>query len=524
MHEAATQIGWLGWFVPVMVIMVIIAIIAAVALVAKRYIRVGPNQAAVIFGRKRMVEETDASGASIKRKVGFRTICGGSTFVWPIFEKVDYLDLTEMTITIRTEKAVTKEGVLLTVQAIANVKIGSDDILLRNAAERLLGKPENEIQEMIKKTLEAHLRSICGTLTVESINSDRQAFSQSVTKEATEDLRKIGVVIDMIPVQHIEDEEGYILSLGRKRTSEVKRDADIGVAEAGRESTIKTTDAHREGEIVRNNNEAKEKEAAKEKEVKVQNYLAETESAKAKAEQAGPLAKAKAEQEVVIQQVKVQEEKTRAQIAVEEQEIEKEKKAQEAKIIVPANAKAQADVKVAEGYKTAETARADGDKYAVIARADAEKHKREQEGLGEAEAIKAKGFAEAEVELKKLLAKAEGLLKIADAYKQFNSAAILLEISKVAPDIIGAFAPVMQSIAAPMGNIDKVVVIDSGGNGDGKSGALNRYANQVPDFLFNLMERAKAMGFDLSGLLSKAGVSADTIKTGSETSSKEKAS
>lgn len=505
-----------GAFVPLMVLLVVIAIIAAIALVAKRYIRVGPNSCAVIFGRKKTIVERDAQGVEIKKKIGFRTVCGGATFIWPIVERVEYMDLTVMNIPVSTMGAITKYGVPLTVEAIANVKIGSDDVSLRNAAERLLGKSEAEIQEIVRKTLEAHLRSICGTLTIEEINSDRQAFSQKVTSEAAEDLKKLGIIIDMLPVQHLKDEVGYLEALGKQRTAEVQRDAQIGVALAQKEATIKSTDAHREGEIQRQDNLAKEAEANKKREVQVQQYTAEIEAATAKAEQAGPLANAEARQMVVIQQVKVEEEKTKAEISVEEQHILREQKAQEAVTVVPAKAKADASVREAEGYRDSEKAKAEGDKYATIARAEAEQKKLEAEGTGEASAIKAKGLAqaevtkqtglaEAEVIKQKGLAEAEALAKKAEAYAKFKEAAIWLELSKQAPGIVKALSEVMGAIAAPMGNIDKLTVVDSGGTGEGK-GALSRFSQTAPLVLFNLVEQAKAAGFDLGALLKKIGV------------------
>lgn len=503
MDIIARAIG--GIFVPIMVLMVVIAIIAAIIMVAKRYIRVGPNSCAVIFGRKRSIVERDALGAEIKKKIGFRTVCGGATFIWPIVEKVEYMDLTVMNIPVSTMGAITKYGVPLTVEAIANVKIGSDDVSLRNASERLLGKSDDEIQEIVRKTLEAHLRSICGTLTIEEINSDRQAFSQKVTSEAAEDLKKLGIIIDMLPVQHLKDEVGYLEALGKQRTAEVQRDAQIGVAVAGKTATIQSTDAHREGEIQRQDNLAKEAEANKKREVFVQEYNAEIASAKAKAEQAGPLADAEARQKVIIQQVKVEEEKTKAEIAVEEQHILREQKEQEAITVVPAKAKADATVREAEGYRDSEKDKAEGDKYATIARAEAEQKKLEAEGTGEASAIKAKGLAEAEVILQKGLAEAEALQKKAEAYAKFKEAAIWLELSKQAPGIVKALSEVMGAISAPMGNIDKLVVVDSGGSGDSK-GSLSRFSQTAPLVLFNLLEQAKAAGFDLAELLKKIGV------------------
>ena len=192
--------------------------------------------------------------------------------------------------------------------------------------------------------------------------------------------------------------------------------------------------------------------------------------------------------------------------------------------MVPAKAQADAQVKEAEGYKVSQTARADGDKYATIARADAEQHKRKAEGEGMASATKATGTAEADVIQKKGLAEADVIEKqglaravsineLAKAYQQFNEAALTLEVIKVMPQVIESLGTVFGSIASPMGNIDKLVVVDSGGNGKDE-GALNRLTKVGPTMLFQFLEQAKAAGIDVSSLLSKVGIKTEDMLDG----------
>jgi len=502
-----------NFFVPAMVFLVVLAIVATIAVLARRYIRVGPNECAVIFGRKRTIFEVDAAGTRIKKAIGFRTVCGGATFILPILEKVEYMDLTEMNIPVSTAGAITKFGVPLTVEAIANVKIGSDEVSLRNAAERLLGKPEPEVQEIVKKTLEAHLRSICGTLTIEEINSDRQAFSQKVTSEAAEDLKKLGLIIDMIPVQHLQDTVGYLEALGRKKTQEVKRDAEIGVAQAQRESTIQSTDAHREGEVRNQSNIAQEKEAAKETNVKVAQYSAEVNAASAKASQAGPLAEATAKQDVVKQQVKVEEVKVQAEIAVEEQHILREQRNQEAVTVVPAKAKADAAIRESEGQKQAAINMADGERSARIARAEAKQKELEAEANGQAAMAKQIGEAQAAATRAKLLAEAEGVQKIAEAYNEFSDKARFLKILELMPPLLEKMGPIMAAVTAPLGNVDRITMIDGGGNGTDGKGSLMRLASFGPRFLDDL---SKTCGVDISGLLKKFGIAVSEPGTSSK--------
>jgi flotillin len=162
----------------------------------------------------------------------------------------------------------------------------------------------------------------------------------------------------------------------------------------------------------------------------------------------------------------------------------------------------------------AEIAKAEGDKAAIIARADAESHKRTVEGTGQAAAAKATGLAEAEIIEKQGLAKAVSVSELAKAYQQFNQAAITLEVLKVLPQTVEALGSVFGSIAAPMGNIDRLVVVDSGGGGENK-GALSRLTQTGPNILFQLLEQAKATGIDITGLLKKVGIeAADISKAG----------
>ena len=225
------------------VIGLVIAGLAALSLFTRNYIKVSPNQAAVISGRTRKLPDGT--------KVGYRLVRGGATLVIPFLEKVEYLDLNVVTVALSTSRAYTVEGVPVSVKAVANIKIKGDDSSLRSASERFLGMSDEEFDTLVFQTLEGHLRAILGTLTVEEINNDRQSFAHKLTTEAAGDLDKMGIGLDALTIQEISDEEGYLDALGKKRTAEVKRDAEIGEAEAKRDSKIKASLALQEGEKVR---------------------------------------------------------------------------------------------------------------------------------------------------------------------------------------------------------------------------------------------------------------------------------
>lgn len=498
---------------PVIAVVVIIAFYALVKGMSAFYIKVPPNMAAFFYGArsgKRALRDVRAVDAGTVLPPGTVVVTGGGRIRKPIIESVKFLDLSEITLTdLKVADMPNIDGVLVTVEAVANIRFRDDAESLLAAGGRFLDKSHTDIERTARETLEANLRGVVGRLTVEEIIQDREAFRQKVLEEAGEDLARLGMQIDVFNPQSITDSMQYIMALGKKRTAEVHRDARIGEAEAQSEAKKKASDAERAAEVVAQENERQMAEARKNADVAKQQYSAEVAAETAKAEQAGPLATAQARQAVVISEVKVEEEEVKARIAVEEQNIRREEKAQEAEVVVPAKAKADSVVRQAEGYKVAEIAKAEGDKAAIIARADAESHKRTVEGTGQAAAAKATGLAEAEIIEKQGLAKAVSVSELAKAYQQFNQAAITLEVLKVLPQTVEALGSVFGSIAAPMGNIDRLVVVDSGGS-DNK-GALSRLTQTGPNLLFQLLEQAKAAGIDITGLLKKVGIEATDI-------------
>ena len=523
--------------IPIIVIAVVVAVVVclliAMMLLSKNYIKVSPNQAAVISGRRRKLSDGST--------VGYRQVRGGATLVIPFLEKVEYLDLNVITVPLATSRAYTSQGVPVSVKAVANVKIKGDDESLRAAAERFLGMPQDKFHGLIFQTLEGHLRAILGTLTVEEINNDRQSFAQKLTSEAAGDLEKMGIGLDALTIQEISDDEGYLDALGKRRTAEVKRDAEIGQAEANRDSKIKASLALQEGEKVRLSTEALIAQSNRETEIQKAQVAAEIQKERAKANQAGPLAEAKAQQEVVAEEVRIERIRTQEQIAVQEQEVLRKEKELEATVVKQAEAERRAAVLRAQGAQESAILEAEGRKQAQIAQAEAEAQKLQKEGQGRASAIEAEGHAEAEkiralglAEAEKLqaqglahakateaqgLAEATAIKEKAAAWREFNDAARLQTILEKLPSIIEASAPVFQAVAEPLGKIDKIVMIDQGGNGNGNgSGGINRFAQTAPTMIFSLLQQLQALGLNVPDVLAQLGVNQDgKLANGSET-------
>ena len=250
---------------------VVFVLIAFVVVYATRVKKVGPNEVLVVSGRQ-------------QEGRGYRIVTGGRSFIWPILERVDYLSLELLTIDVGVKDVYTVEGVPVLVDGVAQVKIGSDEVYITTAAERFLSKSEAEIEHVAHETLAGHLRAILGTLTVEQIYKDRETFGQQVQSVSAEDLSNMGLSIDSFVIKDIQDEEGYLEALGRKRIAEVKRDATIGEAEAERDAAIASAQARQKGETARFEAETKIAESEKDYSVQKAAYDADVNRKRAEAE------------------------------------------------------------------------------------------------------------------------------------------------------------------------------------------------------------------------------------------------
>lgn len=527
-----------GLIVPFAVgVLGLVVIIAIVSLVNRNIIKVAPNMVAILSGRNRMVVDP-ATGE--RRAVGYRVRRGGSALKVPILERVDYISLNVITIPLRIESAYNIEGVPVSVSAVANVKIGGDDYSIGNAIERFLGMTIEQIQEVIFQTLEGHLRSILGTLTVEEMNSDRQAFAQRMADESAVDLARMGIIVDVLTIQQITDPNGYLEALGQKRTAEVKRDAEIGRAEADRDARQRSAAAMRDGATAEARAEAEIAEAQRDSNVKKAQYLAAVQAEEARAAQAGPLADAESQRAVVVALQNVEVARTEASIKVQEMEALRRERELEATVLKNADAEREALIITAEGAKQSAVLQAQGDQQAIVTRAEGQARERELLGSGEAarirqvgqaeadaktagaealrnellaqaEGTRAKLLAEAEGMRAALLAEAEGKRQLADALNAYGPAAIQLLMYQA---FIEELPKVVEAAALPMSQIDKVVLFDSGnGHGsNGGGGTLGRYANQLPVIVTEMAERfAAATGIDLLEMVQEK-VGADQTK------------
>ncbi len=401
---------------PFLVVTAVVILILILAFVASRYKVAGANEAIIVAGsRGAKVHDERGQQISSPGDKGVKVVVGGGTIVMPLLNRVGRLKLTARQINVQLSDAVTSQGIKVQVQGVATFKIGRDVESLRNAAERFLDAKPEQVDSIVKNVLEGSLRSIVGTLTIEELIRDRQKLLQQVQDAAKGDLATSGLQIDAFTIQSFSDESNYIELLGQQSVATVTRDARMAKATTDQEAAV------REAQSQQIKINAARDVSLREAETKTQ-----VAAAQARADQAGPLAQAEATQEVVRKQTEL------AQL-----EADRKEKELLSTIVKPAAADAQAVI-----------ARAEGEKRARIAAAEAD-----------AETTRLEGGAEAQIVLTKGEAEAKALAMRADAYKQFNEAAIIQTVLAALPEIV-------KAAAEPMGHIDSLTVMSADGASD----------------------------------------------------------
>src|SRR6516162_8564190 len=296
---------------------IVIVVIIFMAIWASRYTKVGPNEALVVSGRRHRVVGADGT----VQARGFRIVKGGCTFVIPVIEKGDVLSLELLTIDVQTPEVYTSKGVPVKVDGVAQIKVKGDDISIATAAEQFLSKAVDDIRNIATQTLEGHLRAILGTMTVEDIYQNRDAFASKVQEVAAGDMANMGLGIVSFTIRDIRDNQGYLDALGKPRIAQVKRDAQIAQAEADRDATIRSAQANQEGQTAKFAADTRIAEAQRDYQMRVADYTASVNEKKAAADLAYDLQKYKTGQLVKAEEVQVTIVEKQKQIELQQQEI-----------------------------------------------------------------------------------------------------------------------------------------------------------------------------------------------------------
>jgi flotillin len=471
-----------GFVIPIAVVIGFFVLMVLAAYIASRYKKVGPNQVLIISGRGSSIVDPTTDH---KQRIGFRVVRGGGTVILPVLERVDVLSLEVMTIEVTVNNVYTVQGVPVNVDGVAQIKVAGDDVSIRTAAEQFLSMDRQQIMHVAHETLAGHLRAILGTMTVEEIYKDRDAFAQQVNEHSGVDLAKMGLTIVSFTIKDIHDDEGYLDALGQERIAQVKRDATIGQAEAARDATIRSAHARQEGETAKFQAETRIAESDKEYKVQKASYDAETNRRRAEAELAYTLQQNITNQQVKGEEVQIEVIAKQKQIEVQQQEALRKEKELEATVRRPAEAEQYRIQTLAEAKRFQTQTEAEGEAAALRQVGEGEAGATRAKGLAEAEVIKAKGLAEAEVIKAKGFAEAQAMEKKAEAWQNYNQAPILLDLIQSLPQVAAA-------VAQPLAQTERIVVISSGG-GDGAGAGASRVARDVADIVSQVPATVEAL-------------------------------
>ncbi|EOH61313.1 flotillin family protein [Enterococcus mundtii] len=466
-----------GVFVAI-VLAVLIVLMLLIVFVAK-YQTAKPDEALIISGSYLGSKNVHADESNNKIKI----VRGGGAFVLPVFQRSNRISLLSSKLDVSTPEVYTEQGVPVMCDGTSIIKIGSSVEEIATAAEQFLGKTREELENEAREVLEGHLRSILGSMTVEEIYQNRDKFSQSVQEVASVDLAKMGLIIVSFTIKEVRDKNGYLDSLGKPRIAQVKRDADIAEAEALKETRIKKAEAEKESQAAELQRQTEIAESLKEKELKLAAYKQEQDVARAKADQAYNLESAREQQQVIEQEMQVKVVERQKQIELEEKEIIRREKQYDSEVKKKADADRYAKEQEAQAQKVKEVTEAEAEQFRIEALAQAQANQTRLAGQAEAEATLAKGKAEAEAKQ-----------KIADAFKEYGEAAVLSMVIEMLPQL-------MREAAQPLGNIEKISVVDTG-NSSGEAGGANRVTSYATNLLSTTQETLKeTTGLDIKEII-----------------------
>jgi flotillin len=452
------------WVIVGLSVMVIVFLMSTLA---RLYRKAGPHEALIVYGVG-----------------GTRVVKGHGTIVLPMVQVCRGLSLELMSFDVAPQQDLyTKQGVAVTVEAVAQIKVKSDIESILTAAEQFLTKTPQEREGLIRLVMEGHLRGIIGQLTVEEIVKQPEMVSDRMRSTCAEDMNKMGLEVISFTIKEVRDKNEYITNMGKPDVARIKRDADVATAEADRDTAIRRAVAARESAVAKAQADqetilaetlslAKQAESTRDLEIKRAQYLEVTKRQQAQADKAYDIQTNIMQQQVIAEQVKVQQIEKEQQVKVQEAEINRRSNELIATVLKPAEIERQR----------------------IETLALAEKQRLMSEADGHASAIRAQGEAEAEIIFKKGEAEAKAMNVKAEAYQEYNQAAVIDKLFASMPEIV-------KALASPLANVDKITIVSTG-NGEAAgmnkiTGDITKMAAQVPA-LFETLS-----GMSLADLFSK---------------------
>jgi flotillin len=448
-------------------VLMALTLILLMSMFARLYRKAGPHEALVVYGFR-----------------GTRIIKGRGSVIFPMVENCKLLSLELMSFDVAPQQDLyTKQGVAVTVEAVAQIKVKSDPESIQTASEQFLTKTPQEREGLIRLVLEGHLRGIIGQLTVEEIVKQPEMVGDRMRSTCADDMNKMGLEVISFTIKEVRDKNDYITNMGRPDVARIKRDADVAAAEAERDTAIKRAEAMRASAVAKAQadkervlaetlSQAAQAEAQRDLQLKQANFLEAVQKQKASADKAYEIQTNVMQQQVMAEQVKIEQVQKTGQIAVQEAEIQRRERELIATVLK------QAEI----------------ERRKIETLAEAQKQKLIFEADGQAASTRATGEAEAEIIFKKGEAEAKAMNVKAEAYQDYNQAAVIDKLISNMPEIV-------KALAAPLANVDKITIVSTG-NSDAAgmnkiTGDVAAMAAQIPA----LFERLSGLQF--SELLSK---------------------
>src|ERR1700691_2768851 len=452
--------------VVVVVGLCVLALILLLGMIAKMFRKAGPNEAIIVYGFR-----------------GPRVVKGHGTVIFPMVEHCRQLSLELMSFDVAPQQDLyTKQGVAVTVEAVAQIKVRSDQASILTAAEQFLTKTPPQREGLIRLVMEGHLRGIIGQLTVEQIVKEPEMVGERMRATCAEDMSKMGLEVISFTIKEVRDKNEYISNMGRPDIARIKRDAEMATADAERDTSIKRATATREAAVAKAQADqerviaetasaTRQAEAQRDLEIKRAEYAEQSRKQQASADKAYELQTNIMLQQVTLEQVKVQQVEKEGQIKVQEAEILRHEKELIATVLKGAEIERQR----------------------IENLASAEKARLTTEAEGRAAAIRTQGEAEASIIFQKGEAEAKAMTVKAEAYQGGTQAAVV-------DKLLTNMADIVRAMAEPLSKVDKITIVSTG-NDDAAgahkiTGDMTRIAAQVPA-LFEALS-----GMDIKQLMS----------------------
>jgi flotillin len=447
--------------------LLVLVLLMVMIVVARMYRKAGPHEALIVYGMG-----------------GTHVYTGRGAIIFPMVQTCKDLSLELMSFDVAPQQNLyTNQGVAVTVEAVAQIKVKSDKESILTAAEQFLTKRPEQREALIRLVMEGHLRGIMGQLTVEQIVKEPEMVGDRMRSTCADDMSKMGLEVVSFTIKEVRDKNEYITNMGRPDVARIKRDAEVATAEADRDIAIKRAEMSRAAAVAKAQADqervaaetaslAKQAEAQRDLNIKQAAFLEATKKAQAQADKAYEIETNIQQQQVITEAVRVQQVEREAQVKVQEAEIARRERELIATVLKAA----------------------DVERQRIQTLAEAERQRLISEAEGRASSIRAQGEAEAEIIFKKGEAEAKAMNVKAEAYQEYNQAAVVDKLITGLPEVV-------RALSEPLSKIDKVTIVSTG-NGDAAgayklTGDITKIAAQVPA-LFEALS-----GMQMSDLLAK---------------------